>query len=152
MADHELRARIFAAIDGTKTARQVADELGVDLRRVHTAAKQGGMGGRLVREHRGLGSAAAKLMDGTRTAKEISEITGLSLGGVYVAARRRGLSGRLVEASKLRRADGIAARFGVSPALAEWLRGQCGAGVGVADVIRGILTDAYLDETEGGDE
>lgn len=152
MADHELRARIFAAIDGRKTARQVAEELGVDPRRVRVAAKSMGIAERLVPARDGKCNRAAALMDGRHTAQQIAEATGLALSSVYVLASKRGLSPALKRAAQEVPRDRMEAMLALPVPLADWLRRQCGAGVTMADVIRGILTDAFLDEVEVGDE
>ena len=96
--------------------------------------------------------AILRLADGTRTAAQIGAILGISQNNVRVRAHELGI------AHMLRHVCGgpVSARLppalvvrdlGLPPEVSLWLIAQTASGATIQDVLRGIVTDAYHEET-----
>lgn len=97
-------------------------------------------------------------LDGRRTAFDLAREVGCSPKYVRFVARREGRtrdlvaldSGFMAQIQALRSKLNLE-RLALSPEVMAWLMKQTGNGVTIADVIRGVLVDAWADAMEGGE-
>lgn len=96
--------------------------------------------------------AVLRLINGRRTAAEIAEALGITQKNVRTVAHCVGLSHLLRPASGAPIAaalppDIVLRDLALPPEVAAWLFAQTENGAALQDVLRGIVTDAYQEET-----
>jgi hypothetical protein len=96
--------------------------------------------------------AVLRLVDGRRTAADIADALGISQKNVRSVAHYAGVAHLLRSASGVPIAaplptDLVLRDLALTPEVAAWLISQTQDGAALQDVLRGILTDAYQEET-----
>lgn len=100
-----------------------------------------------------------KALNGRRNALDLAQEVGCSVKYVRFVARRAGRKSDLApmqigvaaELHALRALVNVE-RLSLTPEVLAWLAAQTGGGVTVADVIRGVLVDAWAEDMEGRKE
>lgn len=95
--------------------------------------------------------AIVRLADGTRSAREVAEAVGVTPQNVRARLCQMGISHLLrpvrgTTVSARLPADVVLRDLCLSPEVAAWLVGQMADGLLIQDVLRGIVTDAFLED------